>query len=235
MSHVTCHVSRVTLLHLPVQCCGQSADHSRPRQVRDISRLCQTEAHRLRPGLGPHLALAITWMEAALGLSGQQRPAVQQELLSLAVRHDLAVEAVERGEAGVLASEDLFLSKIVTSEGNVSSSRLLRRREREGRENLNDVLMFSLLCTGQTLPHTKPLSEEKCRLSALEDPYFLLGEYLLTYQRIFPIKSCLAPLHIELLSEEPQISMFHDFLSNREMETMKQMIMVEMEVRQIRK
>ena len=43
----------------------------------------------------------------------------------------------------------------------------------------------------------------------------------------------LAPLHIEVLSEDPRIVMFHDFLTEREMVTLKQMTLAELEVKYV--
>lgn len=40
-----------------------------------------------------------------------------------------------------------------------------------------------------------------------------------------------APLHIEVLSEDPRIVMFHDFLTELEMITLKQMTLAEIEVK----
>ena len=41
----------------------------------------------------------------------------------------------------------------------------------------------------------------------------------------------LAPLHIEVLSEDPRIVMFHDFLTELEMVTLKQLTLAELEVK----
>ena len=47
----------------------------------------------------------------------------------------------------------------------------------------------------------------------MSDPYFMLS-----------------PLRVEKLSESPIISIFHDFLSDKEMKTMKHAIMAQMQV-----
>ena len=121
----------------------------------------------------------------------------------------------------MLPNEEFFVSKIITKEGNILSGRTLRRMEKEFLEkeppgkikagfHLHD---FSMLCRGEILPHTKPMEETKCRLSSLDDPYFMIG-----------------PLHVETLSESPSITIFHDFLHEKEMKNMKHSIMAQMQV-----
>ena len=168
--------------------------------MRDLSSLCLNETHKLRPDLNRHFALAYEWLEAALSLSGHQRPQVQQDLLSLALRHDERLAAVQRVEQSFVASEDFFISNIITKEGNLSSARVLRRSEREEREGLNEVTRFSLLCSGESLhgPSAEPLSEARCRLSTRDDPYLFLCEYqiLEAVSQILPsTTSCRDPVN----------------------------------------
>ena len=124
-------------------------------------------------------------------------------------------------QRGLRPNEEFFVSKIFTNEGNVLSGRTLRRMEKEflerepnkqstGGFHLHD---FSMLCRGEKLPHTKPLTQTQCRLSTMSDPYFIL-----------------CPLRLEKLSEDPSISIFHDFLSEMEMKSMKHAIMAQMQV-----
>ena len=65
------------------------------------------------------------------------------------------------------------------------SGRTLRRMERDfllsappgeisGGIHLHD---FSMLCRGETLAHTKPLTRNTCHFSTMDDPYFTLCKY----------------------------------------------------------
>ena len=77
------------------------------------------------------------------------------------------------------------------------SGRTLRRMERDfllsappgqinGGIHLHD---FSLLCRGETLAHTKPLTRTTCHLSTMEDPYFTLCKAWLVLNSVnFPRK-----------------------------------------------
>lgn len=103
---------------------------------------------------------------------------MQEDLLSLGLMHDRRLEAAVK--AGLVPSEDFFMSEIVTKEGNLRSARLLRRREAEllrleGPGGFNDLMKFIFLCRGETFPHTKP--QDNCRLSTMGDAYFVLCEY----------------------------------------------------------
>ena len=126
------------------------------------------------------------------------------------------------GKKGLFPNEEFFVSKIFTGNGNILSGRELRRMEKEfldkeptrqklGGFHLHD---FSMLCRGESLAQTKPLQQNECRHSLMGDPYFTL-----------------CPLRLETLSDSPRITIFHDFLSDNEMKTMKHSIMAQMQVR----
>ena len=138
-------------------------------QIREIISLCRAEAN---------LALAIEWLEAAaITVSAEEEleASLQSELASARRLHDKLWEEAGGAGGGAGPSEGLFISRVVTDLGNVSSARQLRERER-GRSDLSS-LQFSLLCRGESLPHTKTLPHhQQCRVSTEEDPYFLLGE-----------------------------------------------------------
>ena len=136
--------------------------------MREIASLCRAESN---------LALAIEWLEAAATLSTAQEEdgdaRLQSELESSRMLHDKLWE-----EAGGPAkpSQRFFISRVLTDPANLTTGRVLRMRER-GRSDLPS-LQFSLLCRGETLPHTKTLSGlQQCRVSTEEDPYFLLGQF----------------------------------------------------------
>ena len=139
--------------------------------MREIASLCQAEAN---------LALAIEWLEAAaITVSGEEEleAPLKSDLASARRLHDKLWE--EAGGAGAgggpRPSERLFISRVVTDLANVSTGRQLRERER-GRSDLSS-LQFSLLCRGESLPHTKTLPHhQQCSFSTVEDPYFLLGQ-----------------------------------------------------------
>ena len=142
---------------------GQSSLFS-DSQIREIVLLCRAEAN---------LALAIEWLEAAAIMAEEELEAqLQSELSSARQLHD---QLWEEAGGGAGPSERLFISRVMTDLGNVTSGRQLRGRER-GRSDLSS-LQFSLLCRGESLPHTKTLPHlQQCSISTVEDPYFLLGE-----------------------------------------------------------
>ena len=188
--------------------------------MREIASLCRAETN---------LALAIEWLEAAsISVSTEEKLEVllRPELTSARRLHDKLWE--ETG--GAEPSEGFFISRVETDLGNVTSGRQLRERER-GRSDLSS-LQFSLLCRGETLPHTKTVSDhQQCRISTVEDAYFILGQCALSRPVLTLISIYVAPLHIEVLSEDPRIVMFHDFLTELEMNTLKQMTLAEIEVK----
>ena len=190
--------------------------------MREIASLCRAETN---------LALAIEWLEAAaIAVSTEEKLEVllRPELTSARRLHDKLWE--ETG--GAEPSEGFFISRVETDLGNVTSGRQLRERER-GRSDLSS-LQFSLLCRGETLPHTKTVSDhQQCSISTVEDAYFILGQCPLSRQvlTLTLISIYVAPLHIEVLSEDPRIVMFHDFLTELEMITLKQMTLAEIEVK----
>ena len=188
--------------------------------MREIASLCRAETN---------LALAIEWLEAAaISVSTEEKLEVllRPELTSARRLHDKLWE--ETG--GAEPSEGFFISRVETDLGNVTSGRQLRERER-GRSDLSS-LQFSLLCRGETLPHTKTVSDhQQCSISTVEDAYFILGQCALCRPVLTLISIYVAPLHIEVLSEDPRIVMFHDFLTELEMNTLKQMTLAEIEVK----
>ena len=141
--------------------------------MREIASLCQTESN---------LALAIEWLEAAAspGMAQEKgeeeeegETGLQSELESSRLLHDKLWE-----EAGGPAepSQRFFISRVLRDPANLTTGRVLRRME-SGRSDIPS-LQFSLLCRGETLPHTKTLSGlQQCRVSTEEDPYFLLGQF----------------------------------------------------------
>ena len=126
------------------------------------------------------------------------------------------------GQRGVLPNEEVFVSKILNDEGITKSGQELRKEEKvflQSEPQVRDLSSgfnihdFYALCRGETLNQTKSLKDPKCYSTALNDPYFLL-----------------APLHLEILSDDPQIHIFHQILTNQEMDFMTTRVMAQLKV-----
>ena len=75
------------ILYVPTDLCTS--------QMVDMSRLCTTEEHKIRPGLSRHLALAIEWLEAVEAVLSSQpnskqnhQEQVKIDLMRLRLEHD---------------------------------------------------------------------------------------------------------------------------------------------------
>ena len=79
----------------------------------------------------------------------------------------------------MLPNEDHFVSKILTEDGGMLSGRTLRRMEGDfpvssSMDGGIPLRAFSMLCRGERLAHTKPLTRTTCHLTTMDDPYFTL-------------------------------------------------------------
>jgi hypothetical protein len=121
-----------------------------------------------------------------------------------------------------LPNEEVFVSKIWNEEDIPKSGQELRKEENVFLQsepqvrNLSsgfNIHDFYALCRGETLNETKSLKDPKCYSTTLNDPYFIL-----------------APLQLEILSDHPQIHIFHQILTNQEMDFMTTRVMAQLKV-----
>ena len=195
-------------------------------QMMAIAHTCYSGDHPIRPGVGKQYALAIEWAEAAQKMS---------EAKQGSFAHNYMVEFLRRvrlvhdrnwrtpvGHRGVLPNEELFVSKIVNDEGVMRTGQQLREEEivfLQSEPQVRDLSTgfnihdFYSLCRGEEINLTKPLEDPACLLTTNNDPYFLL-----------------APLRLEVLSDNPPIHIFHQVLTEAEMRFMKTRVMDQLKV-----
>ena len=121
-----------------------------------------------------------------------------------------------------MPNEKVFVSKILNDDGITKTGQELRKEEKvflQSEPQVRDLSTgfnihdFYTLCRGETLNQTKTIKDPKCYLTTLNDPYFLL-----------------APLQLDILSDDPQIHIFHQILTNQEMNFMTTSVMSQLKV-----
>ena len=195
-------------------------------QMMAIAHSCYSGQNPIRPAVGKEYALAIEWAEGADKISIDQHGSFsfnyrKEFLMRARIVHDRNWRTPV-GQRGVLPNEEVFVSKILNDEGITKSGQELRKEEKvflQSEPQVRDLSSgfnihdFYALCREETLNQTKPLKDPKCYSTALNDPYFSL-----------------APLHLEILSDDPQIHIFHQILTNQEMDFMTTRVMAQLKV-----
>ena len=195
-------------------------------QMMAIAHSCYSGKNPIRPAVGKEYALAIEWAEGADKISNDQHGSFsfnyrREFLMRARIVHDRNWRTPV-GQRGVLPNEEVFVSKVLNDEGITKSGQKLRKEEKvflQSEPQVRDLSSgfnihdFYAICRGETLNQTKPLKHLKCYLTTLDEPYFLL-----------------APLQLEIISDDPQIHIFHQILTNQEMDFMTTRVMSQLKV-----
>ena len=185
-----------------------------PIDMINIAMRRNSGMHPIRPGLGREFALAIEWAEAAkiaLEKSRKENKHLEDTINSFLDQtkkdHDLHWKGPEENP-GNLPNEEFFIRKT-----GISSGKELRAEEAL---QLSDQVLdrkkdgwfvhdFNALCRGDAVNlNTSTSQHQRCLLTTNSDPYFIL-----------------APLKLEIISSDPVLLMYHDILTEGEMEMMK--------------
>ena len=181
-------------------------------------------SHAIRPGLGREYALAYEWGEAALAVAGRadsQNPELHRVITELLAQvrqeHDRSWRS-SSDSPGNLPNEEFFIGKI--GDGKRRSGRQLR--EAESRALAHQVLAgrdegtayhlhdFHALCRGEPINMNRSQAAAagySCYLTSLGRPAFVL-----------------APLKLEVLSEQPSLYVFHEVLRPQVMKRMQDLV-----------
>ena len=184
----------------------------------NIAYTRSTGHHPLRPGLGPEFALSIQWAEAArtrleMSEDGEKNnhllETINKFLAQTRHDHDQHWQSPDTNP-GNLPNEEYFIEKIGDSGRSGREMRLLEADMIE--DDLDHVKPgyyireFNALCRGEQLQRKNQSSYagKICVLTSNGDMYHLLSPYKL-----------------EIVSLDPVLFMYHDVLSDQEMQLMK--------------
>ena len=196
------------------------------RQMMSIAHSRYSGKDPVRPGVGKEFALAIEWAEGAEEVitdpPGSFAFNYMKEFLNRArIVHDRNWKTPS-GQRGVLPNEEVFVEKILHEDRTIKSGKYLRQKEMnflESEPQVRDLSSgfnihdFYSLCRTERLENlTKTLKNPYCYFQN-KDPYFVL-----------------APLKMEIVSEDPPIYIYHQILTEGEIEFMTTGVMAQLKV-----
>ena len=182
----------------------------------------------LRPGLSREFAVSIEWAEAALAAAEASTDqnkhlidAINNFLDQVRADHDKYWQA-PGSNPGNLPNEEYFLRKI-RDEATAASGRQLREEESDLDDNLDIskpgyyIREYNALCRGEQVKRNGSRKRQNiCLLVSNNDAYYIL-----------------APFKMEIVSSDPVLFMFHDVLTEKEMEVMKTRVASQLSVGEI--
>merc|ERR1711892_828592 len=188
-----------------------------PIDMINIAMRRNSGMHPIRPGLGREFALAIEWAEAAkngLKKSRKDNKHLEDTIHSFINQtkkdHDLSWKAPEENP-GNLPNEEFFIRKIGESSTGIElrdeEAMKLETQVLDRKKDGWFVHDFNALCRGEEVnmnTTSSSTTDQRCHLTTNNDPYFIL-----------------APLKLEIISIDPVLFMYHDILTDGEMDTMK--------------
>ena len=112
------------------------------------------------------------------------------------------------GLEGIIPNEKMFVSRIIDNNGSRTTAKKLRKEEHEFFESqplnhqLDDLVLhnFYKVCRGEILAYLQS-NDLKCELAETLDPFLVL-----------------APVKKEILSRDPPLFLFHEIISQNEMD-----------------
>ena len=226
LNHQICRLDPVDLASGVLMTVSTSARLT-AAQMLSIAHSCYSGKNPIRPGISKEYALAIEWAEGAqkIAKKGDQSGRFVRELWEFLNRarivHDRNWKSPV-GQRGVLPNEEVFVSKIFRDDGTTKSGKQLREEEKLFLQTEPQVRVltsgfnihdFYALCRGESLNMTKHPKNPKCYTTTQDDPYFLL-----------------APLKLEMLSDDPPIYMYHHILTEGEIHFMTSSVMAQLKV-----
>ena len=191
------------------------------KQMMNIAERRISGAQPMRPAIGKEYALAIEWAEGALTMANE----VGDKPMGKVITRFLQKARLEHnnnwnspvGQRGNYPNEEFFLKRIESSSPLLTSGKELRKeetdflREESGNGHLKqgyNIHDFYSLCRGETVIHSHAPRLPMCHLTTKNNPYFFL-----------------APLKLEILSEEPLLHLYHDILTDGEINFMTSRIL----------
>ena len=156
-------------------------------------------------------AVAIEWLEAAKSLDKETiDDEIEEFLIEVREAHDSVWEAPAAD--GVLPNEMIFVSRIYAEDGLVKSAKQLREEEKiffstEIEQDLTHggyLHDFYSLCRGEEIPTVNSESNMQCFEMKQTDPYLSLS-----------------PPKVEVVSNQPNIVLFHNIVTEKEITFIK--------------
>ena len=192
------------------------------KQMMNIAERRMSGKQPMRPAIGKEYALAIEWAEGALALTNDKplETMITRFLHKARLEHNNNWHS-PAGQRGNYPNEEFFVRRIENSP-SITTGRELRVEEvlflknntvnghlKQG-FNIHD---FYSLCRGETDTPAYTLSTPpKCKLTTKNDPYFFL-----------------APLKLEVVSEEPVLHLYHEILTDGEISFMTTKILSQLQ------
>jgi len=189
------------------------------RQMMNIAEKRISGKQPLRPYIGKEYALAIEWAEGALILANKTENDDPQVSLIMTFLQKARIEhnnnwQSPQGQRGNYPNEEFFVRRI-QKRPKLTTGKLLRVEEsyilKETLGNLNagwlkqgyNIHDFYALCRGDFGNNLYSSATPTCKFTTKNDPYFLL-----------------APLKLEIVSEKPLLHLYHDIITDEEINLM---------------
>ena len=185
-------------------------------QMMNIAKRRISGAQPMRPAIGQEYALAIEWAEGALTLveNNEDDKDMEKSITRFLQRARLEHNNNWRsplGQRGNFPNEEFFVRRIendselttgkdLRSEGKIFLGEETKDGPLKQGYNIHD---FYSLCRGEKVRHSHAPSNPMCRLTTKDNPYFFL-----------------APLKLEILSEQPLLHLYHEVLTDGEIDVM---------------
>ena len=190
------------------------------KQMMNIAERRISGTQPMRPAIGKEFALAIEWAEGALAITtnkGEDKDMekmVTKFLQSARLAHNKNWVS-PAGQRGNLPNEEYFVRKIV-NKPKLTTGKELRSEETKFLNDSNSGYLkqgynihdFYALCRGERVPHSHAPSTPMCMLTTKNNPYFYL-----------------APLKLEIVSEQPLLHLYHEILTDGEIQLMTSKIL----------
>lgn len=185
------------------------------RQMMNIAEEKLNGKNPIRPFIGKEYALAIEWAEGALTLEkANDEPQVSMitTFLRIARRGHNNNWQSPKGQRGNYPNEEFFVRRI---QKELTTGIQLRIEEnyfwtnKSGNNQFGNLKQefnihdFNSLCRGEIENNLYTSTSPMCKFITKNDPYFIL-----------------APLKLEIISEDPLLHVYHDIITNGEINFM---------------
>ena len=190
-------------------------------QMMNIAERRISGTQPMRPAIGKEFALAIEWAEGALtivknnGHDKAMEEFITRFLNKARLEHNNNWRSAI-GQKGNYQNEEFFFQRILYSPVQVTGKDLRIKETTFLLTQSNAVHLnqgynmhdFYALCRGERVPHSHAPSIPMCMLTTKNNPYFYL-----------------APLKLEIVSEQPLLHLYHEILTDGEIQLMTSKIL----------